>query len=73
MPPVLGVYPGPLLLAAGYGLLTAAAFALWPLGRAARIPGGGAVPRRADAAQRTAAARAVLVADAVRWRGAGRR
>ena len=40
VPPVLGVYPGPLLLAAAYGLLTALAFALWPLGRAARIPGG---------------------------------
>lgn len=39
VPPVLGVYPGPLLAAAGYGLLTALAFALWPLGRAARIPG----------------------------------
>ena len=40
VPPVLGVYPGPLLLAAAYGLLIAACFALWPLGRAARIPGG---------------------------------
>ncbi len=39
VPPVLGVYPGPLALAAGYGLLTALAFSLWPLGRAARIPG----------------------------------
>jgi putative ABC transport system permease protein len=38
-PPVLGVYPFPLVLAAGYGLLIALAFALWPLGRAARIPG----------------------------------
>jgi putative ABC transport system permease protein len=38
-PPVLGLYPEPLLLAALYGLLTALAFALWPLGRAARIPG----------------------------------
>ncbi len=38
-PPVLGIYPVPLLLAAGYGLLTALTFALWPLGRAARIPG----------------------------------
>ena len=28
------------LLAAAYGLLTALAFSLWPLGRAARIPGG---------------------------------
>ncbi|WP_254073481.1 ABC transporter permease [Acidisphaera sp. S103] len=40
VPPVLGVYPGPLLLAATYGLLIALCFALWPLGRAARIPGG---------------------------------
>ena len=40
VPPVLGVYPGPLLLAAVYGLLIALCFALWPLGRAARIPGG---------------------------------
>jgi putative ABC transport system permease protein len=40
VPPVLGVYPGPLLLAAAYGLLIALCFALWPLGRAARIPGG---------------------------------
>jgi putative ABC transport system permease protein len=39
VPPVLGVYPRPLLTAAGYGLLTALCFALWPLGRAARIPG----------------------------------
>ncbi|MGA8196005.1 MAG: FtsX-like permease family protein, partial [Acetobacteraceae bacterium] len=31
VPPVLGVYPGPLALAAGYGLLTALAFSLWPL------------------------------------------
>ena len=40
VPPVLGIYPGPLLLAALYGLLIALCFALWPLGRAARIPGG---------------------------------
>jgi putative ABC transport system permease protein len=40
VPPVLGLYPQPLLLAAAYGLLTALCFALWPLGRAARIPGG---------------------------------
>ena len=32
--------PGPLALAAGYGILIALCFALWPLGRAARIPGG---------------------------------
>ncbi len=40
VPPILGFYPAPLLLAAGYGLLTALGFALLPLGRAARIPGG---------------------------------
>ena len=40
VPPVLGIYPGPLGLAALYGFLIALCFALWPLGRAARIPGG---------------------------------
>lgn len=40
VPPVLGIYPGPLGLAALYGVLIALCFALWPLGRAARIPGG---------------------------------
>ncbi len=39
VPPRLGLYPRELGLAALYGLLTAAAFALWPLGRAQRIPG----------------------------------
>lgn len=39
VPPRFGIYPGPLALAALYGLLTALAFALWPLGRAQRIPG----------------------------------
>ncbi len=39
VPPRMGVYPGPLLLAAAYGLLVAGAFALWPLARAAQIPG----------------------------------
>ena len=39
VPPVAGIYPAPLAIAALYGLLTAGAFALWPLGRAARIPG----------------------------------
>ena len=36
--PASGPFAGPLLLAAAYGLLTAAAFSLWPLGRAMRIP-----------------------------------
>ncbi|HEY4044045.1 MAG TPA: FtsX-like permease family protein [Rhodopila sp.] len=40
VPPVLGFYPEPLAIAALYGLLIALCFALWPLGRAGRIPGG---------------------------------
>jgi putative ABC transport system permease protein len=39
VPPRLGFYPEPLAIAALYGLLTAVAFALWPLGRAREIPG----------------------------------
>ncbi len=39
VPPRLALYPAPLALAALYGLLTALAFALWPLGRAMEIPG----------------------------------
>ncbi|WP_137180651.1 FtsX-like permease family protein [Roseomonas sp. AR75] len=39
VPPRFGIYPRELGLAALYGLLTAVAFALWPLGRAQRIPG----------------------------------
>jgi|HubBroStandDraft_1064217.scaffolds.fasta_scaffold00207_5 putative ABC transport system permease protein len=34
----LGVYPRPLLVAAGFGLLTALGFSLWPLARARRVP-----------------------------------
>lgn len=39
VPPRFGFYPGALAIAALYGLLTALAFALWPLGRAQRVPG----------------------------------
>ncbi len=39
VPPRLGFYPVPLALAALYGLLTALAFSLWPLGRAREVPG----------------------------------
>ena len=39
IPPRQGIYPVPLLLAGAYGLLTAGAFALWPLARAAQISG----------------------------------
>ena len=38
MPPQLGVYPAPLLLAAAFGLLSAVIFAVPPLGRAQAIP-----------------------------------
>ena len=63
VPPVLGLYPGPLLLAAAYGLLTALAFSLWPLGRAARIPGG-ALFRDALLPERTRPSRPLLAANA---------
>ena len=46
VPPQMGIYPVPLLLAAVYGLLTAGAFALWPLARASQI-GGAALFRDA--------------------------
>ncbi|WP_119677317.1 ABC transporter permease [Indioceanicola profundi] len=34
----IGVYPGALLTAAGFGLLTALTFSLWPLARAREVP-----------------------------------
>ncbi|PKQ04063.1 MAG: glycosyl transferase family 1, partial [Alphaproteobacteria bacterium HGW-Alphaproteobacteria-11] len=38
IPADLGIYWGPLILAAAYGVLTALAFAIWPLARAREIP-----------------------------------
>ena len=38
LPPTLGIYPGALALAAGFGLLAAIAFSVPPLGRAREIP-----------------------------------
>ncbi len=38
LPPTLSLYPAPLLLAAGFGLLSAIAFSVPPLGRARAIP-----------------------------------
>ena len=38
LPPTLGLYPAPLLLAAGFGLLSAIIFSVPPLGRARAIP-----------------------------------
>jgi len=52
--PRAALYPGPLALAAAFGLLTAICFALGPLWRAARVPGAAlfrdvaAVPRPSD-------------------------
>jgi len=63
VPPALGIYPVPLLLAAGYGLLTALAFALWPLGRAARIPGA-ALFRDALLPERTVPTRLLVAVSA---------
>ena len=63
VPPVLGIYPIPLWLAAAYGLLTALAFALWPLGRAARIPGG-ALFRDALLPEHTAPTRGLIAVNA---------
>jgi putative ABC transport system permease protein len=63
VPPVLGLYPLPLALAAGYGLLTALGFALLPLGRAALIPGG-ALFRDALLPQRVRPAAWLLAATA---------
>ncbi len=67
VPPRLGLYPAPLLLAAAYGLLTAGCFALWPLARAMRIPGGAlfrdaVLPARRWPGRRVLAANALLAA-----------
>lgn len=41
IPAEMGLYGGPLLLAAAYGVLTALAFAIWPLARAREVPAAG--------------------------------
>ncbi len=41
VPTRFSVYPGPLALAAVYGVVTAVAFAVWPLARARDIPAAG--------------------------------
>ncbi len=64
VPPVLGLYPAPLLLAATYGLLTALTFSLWPLGRAVRIPGA-ALFRHSLLPERRRPSSWVLLATAV--------
>lgn len=64
VPPVLGIYPGPLAIAALYGVLIGLCFALWPLGRAARIPGG-ALFRDALLPERTLPAGWLMVVNIV--------
>ena len=63
VPPRLGIYPAPLALSAVYGLLTAAAFALWPLARASQIPGA-ALFRDALLPERVRARPALLAVNA---------
>jgi putative ABC transport system permease protein len=41
VPAIVGIYPGPLALAAAFGLLVALAFAVWPLARAREVPAAG--------------------------------
>ncbi len=62
IPVRLGIYPGPLALAAAYGVLTAACFSLWPLGRAVRIRGA-ALFRDGVLPQRTRPAPGLLLAN----------
>tara|TARA_R110000824_G_scaffold118960_11_gene271801 strand:- start:10625 stop:13156 length:2532 start_codon:yes stop_codon:yes gene_type:complete len=38
VPAALGLYPAPLVLAGAFGVLTALAFAIWPLARAREVP-----------------------------------
>jgi putative ABC transport system permease protein len=48
----LGIYPGPLSLAALFGLLTTLVFALWPLAGIGRVPAGALFRDTVDRAQR---------------------
>ncbi len=60
----VGVFPLPLALAAGFGALTAFTFSLWPLGRAARVPGAALFRDRVGPAAR-------LPGPGIRWLVAG--
>ena len=69
VPPRAGLYPVPLALSAVYGLLVALSFALWPLARAAQIPGAALFRRRAARAPERPPAAAG--AERAAGRGAG--
>src|ERR1700722_2869497 len=67
VPAAAGIYTEPLALAAVFGVLTALSFTLWPLGRAARIPGAALfrdliVPERTRPHAMVIAANVALVA-----------
>jgi putative ABC transport system permease protein len=64
MPPELGIYPGSLLLAAGFGLLSAILFSVPPLGRAQAIPPASLL-RETVAPTRTRPAPVYLIAAGV--------
>ena len=64
VPPVAGIYPASLALAALFGLLTAVAFSLVPLGRAMRIPGA-SLFRDPQTPSEVAAPRGILIATGV--------
>ncbi len=79
VPVKFGLYWGPLALAAAYGLLTAFAFAVWPLGRARDVPPSALyreavapVDRKPRAAYGIAAAVAVLALAGLAVATAGR-
>ena len=72
LPLAPSLYPGELALALAYGLLIAAAFALWPLGRAHDVPVS-ALFRDAVAPQRRLPRRRYIVAVGARGDRAGDR
>ena len=59
----IGIYPGPLLLASVFGILTALAFSMWSLGRARMVPPG-ALFRQGVISDQTAPPRGYLFATA---------
>lgn len=70
VPASFGFYPLPLLRAAGFGLITATLFALWPLARAREVPAAHlfrdqVAPDRVRLRKRYLAATAVLIAGLV--------
>lgn len=64
LPVRFGLYPGPLALAAAFGVLMAALFALWPLALARDIPAA-ALFRNADAGRRLPRLSILLVIGAL--------